>query len=125
MGLSAKKRKAGKPNAAAKAVGTAMLADLAAFAKALESGTALESKYTVRRVEVPDSPRTYSAREVRATRDKIAVSQSIFAQLLGVSTILVQAWEQGHRTPAPWARRLLDEVNHDPKRWRGMVKKAS
>jgi putative transcriptional regulator len=98
---------------------------LTEFAEALEAGIALDSKYTIRRVEVPDPPAEYSAHAVRATRDKIGVSQSVFAHLLGVSTILVQAWEQGNRVPAAWARRLLDEVNHDPKRWRGMVRRAS
>ncbi|HZK82138.1 MAG TPA: hypothetical protein VFC46_13745 [Humisphaera sp.] len=114
-----------KTTAAAKAVGEAILADLTEFADALESGDALDSKYTMRRVEVPDPPARYSAQAVRRTRDKIGVSQSVFAHLLGVSTVLMQAWEQGNRVPAVWARRLLDEVNHDPKRWRGMVRRAS
>ncbi|HZK81497.1 MAG TPA: hypothetical protein VFC46_10530 [Humisphaera sp.] len=114
-----------KTSAAAKAVGEAILADLTEFADALESGVALDSKYTMRRVEAPDPPAKYSAQAVRTTRDKIGVSQSVFAHLLGVSTVLMQAWEQGNRVPAAWARRLLDEVNHDPKRWRGMVRRAS
>jgi DNA-binding transcriptional regulator YiaG len=62
---------------------------------------------------------------VRATRQKLAVSQAIFAHLLGVSAMLVRAWEQGQRAPAMWARRLLDEVNRDPRHWRGMLQKAS
>ena len=112
-------------NAAAKAAGKAILADLHAFAADLEARVPLTSKYTVRRVAMPTPPGVYAPRDIRAARDLVAVSQSIFAQLLGVSTILVQAWEQGHRKPAPWARRLLDEVKRDPKRWRQMVKKAS
>jgi putative transcriptional regulator len=126
MRKNALKGKSGrKTNTAAKALGTAILADLTAFADTLEAGIALESKYTLRRVEVPAPPAKYNAHAVRATRDRIGVSQSVFAHLLGVSTILMQAWEQGNRVPAPWARRLLDEVNHDPKRWRGMIRKAS
>jgi hypothetical protein len=46
-------------------------------------------------------------------------------QLLGVSVALVQSWEQGQRSPAICARRLLDEVNRDPGHWRGMRRKAS
>ncbi len=114
-----------KTNAAAKATGKAILADLTGFAEALETGVALGSKYTIRRVEIPDAPSAYTPRAVRATRDRLGVSQAVFSHLLGVSTILVQAWEQGNRLPAAWARRLLDEVNHDPKRWRAMVRKAS
>jgi DNA-binding transcriptional regulator YiaG len=29
----------------------------------------------------------------------------------------VQAWEQGRREPQKMARRLLDEIADDPKRW--------
>jgi len=114
-----------KANQSAKAAGKAILADLTEFADALDSGIELATKYTIRRVEIPDPPAEYSAQAVRATRNRIGVSQAVFAHLLGVSTILVQAWEQGNRVPATWARRLLDEVNHDPERWRGMVRRAS
>jgi DNA-binding transcriptional regulator YiaG len=114
-----------KSSPAAKALGASILADLKEFADALEAGIPLASKYTIRRVQIPDAPSQYKPGDVRETRDKIGVSQSVFSHLLGVSTILVQAWEQGNRIPAPWARRLLDEMNHDPKRWRAMVKKAS
>jgi hypothetical protein len=34
----------------------------------------------------------------------------------------VQSWERGVRTAAPWARRLLDEVNRDPSHWREMLR---
>ena len=123
--VSNKKKPVRKSNPAARAMGKAIIADLTEFAQALEAGVALESKYTVRRVQLPDAPREYDTKLVRATRDRIGVSQAVFAHLLGVSTILVQAWEQGNRIPAAWARRLLDEVNHDPQRWRGMIRRAS
>ena len=122
---TAKTKSVRKANAAATAMGKAILADLTEFAEALETGVALGSKYTIRRVEIPAPPADYAPTAVRSTRDKIGVSQSVFSHLLGVSTILVQAWEQGNRVPAAWARRLLDEMNHDPKRWRAMVRKAS
>jgi DNA-binding transcriptional regulator YiaG len=85
----------------------------------------LESRFTVRTVELPDSPSEYDAAAVRATREKIPASQAVFAALLGVSAVLVRAWEQGQRSPAMWARRLLDEVNRDPRHWRSMLRKAS
>jgi DNA-binding transcriptional regulator YiaG len=40
---------------------------------------------------------------------------------MGVSTILTQTWEQGKRTPHATARRLMDEINREPKRWARMV----
>jgi putative transcriptional regulator len=100
----------------------------ASLAEAIEVervGIPIESRFTVRTVELPDEPAAYSAAAVRVTRDKLAVSQAVFAQLIGVSAMLVRAWEQGQRVPALWARRLLDEVNRDPPHWRGMLRKAS
>jgi len=93
--------------------------------RTLRAGIPLSSRFTVRTVELPEPPAKYDAKAVRATRDSIGVSQALFASLLGVSSILVASWEQGARVPALWARRLLDEMNHDPQRWRGMLRRAS
>jgi DNA-binding transcriptional regulator YiaG len=120
-----KNKSSRKPSRAAIELGKAIVADMTEFAEALEAGIPLESKYTVRRVQLPEAPNKYTSQAVRVTRDRICVSQAVFAHLLGVSTILVQAWEQGNRVPAAWARRLLDEVNRDPQRWRGIIRKAS
>jgi DNA-binding transcriptional regulator YiaG len=91
----------------------------------LQAGIPLASRFTVRTVDFPDPPESYDAKAIRRTRDMIGVSQTLFARLLGVSPILVSSWEQGARVPALWARRLLDEMNHDPQRWRGMLRRAS
>jgi DNA-binding transcriptional regulator YiaG len=101
---------------------------VASLTEALEverAGIPIETRFTVRTVELPDEPCAYNASAIRATREKLAVSQAIFAHLIGVSAMLIRAWEQGQRTPALWARRLLDEVNRDPRHWRGMLRKAS
>jgi DNA-binding transcriptional regulator YiaG len=107
------------------AKGREIVESLAEALQVERSGAPLESVFTVRTVELPDDPSEYDGSAVRAAREKIGVSQSIFAHLLGVSVMLVRAWEQGQRTPALWARRLLDEVNHDPPHWRRMLRKAS
>jgi putative transcriptional regulator len=83
------------------------------IAQALESGRPLEEQLTVRTVEIND-PGTYTARQIRVLRNKVGVSQAVFAKMLGVSTVLVQHWEQGLAVPRPIARRLLDEVSRDP-----------
>jgi putative transcriptional regulator len=114
-----------KPSAAAIAKGKEIIASLTEFVEAVEAGVPLESRFTVRTVEAPNPPSTYNGDAVRATRERIGASQSLFASLLGVSVALVQSWEQGQRSPAIWARRLLDEVNRDPSHWRGMMRKAS
>jgi DNA-binding transcriptional regulator YiaG len=115
------RRRAGRTTAK----GREIMASLKEAIRVERSGVPIESVFTVRTVELPDEPAIYDAAAVRATRDRLGVSQAIFAHLLGVSPVLVRAWEQAQRVPAPWARRLLDEMNRDPRHWRGMLRKAS
>src|ERR1700722_11391281 len=105
--------------------GREIVASLADAIEVENSGVPIESRFTVRTVELPDEPRADDPIAVRATRERLGVSQAIFARLIGVSAMLVRAWEQVQRTPAAWARRLLDEMNRDPRHWRGMLRKAS
>ena len=57
--------------------------------------------------------------EIKATRERIGVSQASFAAMLNVSTRTLQEWEQGRRQPTGPARSLLaiaaqrPEVMHD------------
>jgi putative transcriptional regulator len=76
---------------------------------------------TVRRVEVPE-PQEYQPADVRRLRRELGISQAVFAQLMGVSTVLVQSWEQGQRIPSRMARRLLDEIAREPRRWASVMK---
>ena len=101
--------------------GRRIIQGLKELAEALETGEPLGKRFTVRTVELPPEPRTYTPRAIRATRDKVGVSQPVFASLVGVSTALIQHWEQGVRMPSRMACRLLDEINRDPKRWTTMV----
>lgn len=45
--------------------------------------------------------------EIKATRERIGISQSAFAAMLNVSIRTLQAWEQGRRQPTGPARSLL------------------
>jgi DNA-binding transcriptional regulator YiaG len=76
-------------------------------------------RFTVRTVHVLQ-PSAYDPAAVRVLREKLGVSQSIFAQLLGVSHVLVRSWERGARKPSPIAARLMDLVRHNPK-WLNML----
>ena len=78
-------------------------------------------RLTVRRIQVCE-PGAYDARAIRAARERLNVSQPVFAQLLGVSSVLVRSWERGVRSPAPIARRLLDQVQDDPRHFLSLVR---
>ena len=59
-------------------------------------------------------PRQYTAEEIKWTRERLRVSQAVFAQLLGVSIKSVEAWESGTNPPPGPVNRLLEEINLDP-----------
>jgi putative transcriptional regulator len=104
-----------------KSVAHRMIEGLTELAEALERGEPLEKRFTVHTVKLPPKPADYTPRKVRDTRNLLEASQPVFASLLGVSTALVQHWEQGFRKPSKMACRLLDEINRDPKRWMRMM----
>jgi putative transcriptional regulator len=87
----------------------------------VRDGARPEDRFTVRTVESLDEPRDFGSAEVRALRQRLNVSQPVFAGLVGASTILVQGWEQGKRKPNRMARRLLEEIERDPDRWIGKL----
>jgi putative transcriptional regulator len=55
------------------------------------------------------------ASDVRAIREKTALSQSEFAQLIGVSVKTLQNWEQDRRRPTGPAVALLRIISRKPK----------
>jgi DNA-binding transcriptional regulator YiaG len=64
----------------------------------------------------PD-PGKYPPGAVRKLRGAMSMSQAAFAQVIGVSRILVQSWERGVREPSSLACRLLDTISADPSAW--------
>lgn len=83
---------------------------------ALADDEPIEKRMTVRTISVHE-PGVYSAQDVQQLRHRLAVSQAIFAKLIGVSPELVQHWEQGITSPRATARRLMDEIGRDPERF--------
>src|SRR5688572_20590213 len=59
-------------------------------------------------------PGTPSPSRIRAIRDRLELSQSVFSDLLNVSLSTVRAWEQGQRVPQGPSLRLLQLAEHDP-----------
>ncbi len=82
----------------------------------LKSGKRPEDVFTVKTVTVA-APAMYSPADVRKLREQLAASQGLFAQMLGVSRILAQSWERGVREPSPLARRLMDTISLDPRKF--------
>ncbi len=58
---------------------------------------------------------TFKEPEVKYIREKTGLSQTQFAQLIGVSKRTLENWEQGRRHPTGPARALLKIVESDPK----------
>ncbi len=90
----------------------------------LDEGKSPEQMFTVKTVEIPD-PNAYRAKQIRALRDSLGVSQAVFAHLLGISVILVKSWERGAREPSLMARRLLDTIRANPSRWLATVREMA
>lgn len=98
--------------------GQDVLASLRDFVSHVERGEPI----TVRTVRLELEPTDYSPEDIKELRQQLGVSQAVFAKLLAVSAKLVQHWEHGERLPQPIARRLLDEIRSDPKRWKAKLR---
>ena len=82
-------------------------------------------KRDLRTTILPEPPRPMSRAEIHKLRDKVKVSQSVFAKCLNVSTKLVQAWEGGIRYPDGAALRLLRVAERAPGLVFAMGRKAA
>jgi putative transcriptional regulator len=71
------------------------------------------SKVTVAELEELDIPeaKLLSAREIKQIRERVRVSQGVFAALLNVNPSTVQKWEQGKVKPQNAALRLLNIID--------------
>ena len=82
-------------------------------------------KRDLRTTILPEPPRPMSRVEIHKLRDKVKVSQSVFAKCLNVSTKLVQAWEGGIRYPDGAALQLLRVAERAPGLVFAMGRKAA
>lgn len=57
---------------------------------------------------------TYDAHAVKALRLALGLSQTVFAQVLGVAKKTVEAWEAGRNIPNGAACRFLEVLRKDP-----------
>ncbi len=87
---------------------------MAALAGAIDDLRGNHDLVTRRRVLV-DPPQPIPPEAVaRLRKDKLKVSQSVFAQLLNVSLQTVHAWEQGRNKPSGIALRLIRLIEANP-----------
>jgi putative transcriptional regulator len=64
-------------------------------------------------VTVKELP-VYKAKEIRKIRMKLDLSQSAFANIIGVSKKAVEAWEAGINIPQGPAQRMLEILDKEP-----------
>lgn len=85
---------------------------VAGLTEAVEDAKA-EKKTLQRRTVTIVPVKTYNASEIQHIRNKIGMSQRIFASYMGVSLKTVEAWEAGTNHPSGVASRILSMMEMD------------
>ena len=75
----------------------------------------LEILEGIREIKRGEYGRVTTVPSVQSIREKTGLSQSRFAQLLGVSVRTLLEWEQGRRAPSGAARTLLLIAQRNPR----------
>lgn len=75
----------------------------------------LEILHGIREIRRGEHGRVINVPSVSSIRERTGLSQSRFAQLLGVSVRTLQEWEQGRRAPSGAARTLLQIAQNNPR----------
>lgn len=81
----------------------------------------LEILEDIREINRGEHGRVITVPSVAAVRESTGLSQSRFAQLLGVSIRTLQEWEQGRRAPSGAARTLLRIAAKNPRALRDVA----
>ena len=71
-------------------------------------------KKTLRTHKVSATPVTMTPEEVKAVREKLKLSQAVFAQYLHTGVTTLQNWEQGLAKPNKQAILLMKMVERNP-----------
>lgn len=73
-------------------------------------------KVTLTHVRILE-PKAMSSNQIASLRERLRLSQSVFAKLLNVSTKTVMAWEQGQNPPSGSSLRMLEMIKNNPERF--------
>ena len=66
-------------------------------------------------LELPGDPPEFSRSQIKSIREKLNMSQPVFASVLGCSPDTVKSWEsQGGNKPNKSSRRLIQIIKHYP-----------
>jgi putative transcriptional regulator len=79
----------------------------------LEPARVTRRLLTAKDLRPAPAPR-YSERAIRSLRERMQLSQPVFAHLLNVSPETVKSWEQGKNYPAGAAARLIQIAEKHP-----------
>jgi len=77
-------------------------------------GSVREAGAILRGQQGPSRRAVIRSSGVRVIRERTSLSQSEFAQLIGVSVKTLQNWEQDRRCPTGPAAALLNIIEYDP-----------
>jgi DNA-binding transcriptional regulator YiaG len=78
-----------------------------------DAGHVVRRKLTSRKVLVDEAPQ-FKPERIIGLRERLGVSQPVFADVVGVKPVTVKAWEQGQKVPSGAARRLLQVLEAQP-----------
>jgi putative transcriptional regulator len=81
----------------------------------------LEILEGIREIKRGEHGRVINVPSITVIRESTGLSQSRFAQLLGVSVRTLQEWEQGRRAPSGAARTLLLIAAKNPRALRDVA----
>ncbi|MBE5941840.1 MAG: helix-turn-helix domain-containing protein [Lachnospiraceae bacterium] len=82
------------------------------LSEAIEDAQSKDKKLKRHVVEVVPV-KSYSAGEIKAIRNKMGLSQRLFAGYMGISVKTVEAWEAGLNHPSGAASRILNMMEMD------------
>jgi putative transcriptional regulator len=89
-----------------------LLESLRGHADHLEGKTKVTMRSSA--IVLPPPAKAIKPREIAAIREKLNLSQPVFAALLNVPVTTARSWEQGKRRPSGAALRLLHLARRQP-----------
>lgn len=83
-----------------------------ALAEAIQDTKTNELKRNTRSIDI-EPVTIYNSQQIKNIRNKIGLTQNLFAKYLGVSAKTVEAWEAGRNKPSGPSNRLLCLLDMD------------